>query len=277
MNLKNKKVFITGAAGGIGTELCRIFCQKGARVYALDLNKNSLSDLKDLLATENLKIETHTLDVTKDSDYEALTRYLKNTTPDVWINNAGISFPKSFLDTDTKLYHKIIDVNLNGVIRGTRFALSLMAPKNTGTIVNMASVAGHVPAPFLSSYVASKHGVVGFTRSLQMELSQQHSAIKLLLVSPGFADTAIMKTNPDEFSIPKSMSWMISTAASVAKDIVKGIESDREEICPVASGRALLSLYKYAPKRIFNFITRLVSAENTEQMLGRKPIRAKQR
>lgn len=273
MKLKNKNIFITGAAGGIGSSLCRLFCERGAHVHALDLNQESLSNLKQELACDDHKISTHILDVTSKSDFKSLTRTTKQQSIDIWINNAGISFPQAFADSDEDVFDKIIDVNLKGVIYGTRFALNQMNAGKDKLIINIASVAGHVPVPFLSSYTTSKFGVVGFTQSLQMELSQQQSPIKIMLVSPGFADTAIMKSNPNEFSVPKSLSWMISTPHKVAFEIVTAIEKNRTEVYPVPSGRALMAIYKYAPTTVFSFLTRLVSAKNIKQVLGMQAIR----
>lgn len=276
MDLQNKNVVITGASGGFGRALCRLFAKKQANVIATDIDANALKKLKSDLQDEGFSIKTQRLDVTKTEDFEKFNAQLreKNIFPDVWINNAGISYPEAFSKTDAGLFDKIIDVNFRGVVNGTRAAFESMLVRRVGTVVNIASASGHLPVPFLSSYAASKHAVVGFTRSLQVELYQQASPVKMILVSPGFADTGIMKTNR-EFSVPKTMKWAVSTPDAVARDIVKAVEKGSEEIYPGLSASLFLSLYRFTPKSIFRLASRALTARNTRELLGLEGIRSR--
>lgn len=276
MNLKNETVVITGAAGGFGTELVKLFCRKGARVFALDLSASSLKKLKKSLEDLGHEITTRVCDVTKPEHFAAFCRELESagTPPRVWINNAGISYPESFSTAPAERFQKILDVNLNGVIHGTRASLELMRKSGRGTIVNVASASGHLPSPFLVSYSTAKHGVVGFTRSLNLELHQQACPVKLCLVSPGFADTGIMKTNA-EFKIPKILSWSVGSAESVAKDIVNAVVKGKDEICPGLSGNAMMALYKYVPRPLFRLTSRLLTARTFKEIIGLEGIRTR--
>lgn len=276
MNLKNKTIVITGAAGGFGTELVEIFCNKGAQVEALDIQKAALKTLKSKMQDKGYDIVTFVVDVTKPEDFENYTVNLERRkfSPDVWINNAGIADPRPFSEMELTTFAKVMNVNLNGVVYGTHTALKLMEKRQIGFIVNVASVAGHVPAPFLSSYTASKHAVVGFTRSLQVELYQKASPIRICLVSPGFADTEIMRANK-EFKIPKILAWTIGSAREVATNIVNAVIKEKDEVYPVLSGRAFLSLYRYAPKRIFRLASRALTARTWRELVGLEGIRSR--
>lgn len=276
LDLKNETVVITGAAGGFGAELVKLFCHKGARIIALDLSAPALKKLKSVLEGSGFDITTRVCDVTKPGHFDDLSRTLEKSgmAPIVWINNAGISYPEAFSQSPAERFQKVMDVNLNGVIYGTRTALKLMQKYGRGTIVNVASASGHLPSPFLVSYSTAKHGVVGFTRSLQLELYQQASPVKLCLVSPGFADTAIMKTNA-EFKVPKILKWSVGTAKSVAKEIVTAVIKGKDEIYPGLSGTAMLALYKYTPKSIFRFTSRFFTARNFKEMIGLEGIRTR--
>jgi len=240
--IKNKTIAITGAAGGIGSEIVKCLSKHGAAIHALDRDEKALAHLRTIFPS----ITTHVLDVTNKADYKKL-KFI----PDVWINNAGTSFPKEFNKLSDEQFEKILSVNLNGVILGTRHALKLMQDKDEGTVVNVASLAGHIPSPFLSPYTTAKHGVVGFTRGLQLELKHLNSHIKLCLVSPGFVDTDIMKTNPDEFPFPPYLKWLVSKPNKVASDIVHGIIKDKEEVYPGISAHLMNFLYKWTPQKFF--------------------------
>ena len=126
----------------------------------------------------------------------------------------------------------------------------LLETKGRGTIVNIASVTGHLPSPFLTAYSTSKYAVVGFTKGLQFELSHQKSPIKLILVSPGFADTPIIRTN-EKFKLPKILEWMITRPETVAQNVLDAVISGKEEIFPGISAQALLALEKFTPNELW--------------------------
>lgn len=277
MNLENKKITITGAAGGFGFELTKLLCSKGALIDALDINAHALKKLKKELATLGHDINTHICDVTEKSNFlEYATQIRKSkVSPDIWINNAGMAFPQTFHKMSAEHFEKIMAVNFSGVVNGTRTALAFMKEKQNGCIVNIASVAGHVPVPFMAPYAASKHAVVGFTRALQLEMQQMSCPVRFCLVSPGFSSTDIMKSNQDEFAFPSWLSWLVSSPRSVAQDIVRAIESEKEEITPTLSAPAVLKLYRYAPKPIFRLFSRALTARNWKELIGLEGIHSR--
>lgn len=263
MYLKNKTVVITGAAGGFGAELTQLLCKKGARVHALDINEPGLKTLADKMRLKGHAIHTHKLDVTSLEAWQdfGLSFTKKQTAPDVWINNAGIAHTQLFSKTTPEHFDAVMRVNVDGVVCGTRTALSLMTRHQKGIIVNVTSLSGHIPLPLLVSYTTAKHAIVGFTRSLRLELEQQAANIKLLLVSPGFADTAIMKNNP-EFLVPQWLKWSISQPQDVARDIVKAIEKETLESFPGVTGKLMLRLHHFLPDHLYKVLVRLMTPKN---------------
>lgn len=222
-------------------------------------------------------INIHPCDITEKSDLAKYATQIRKEkkSPDIWINNAGLAFPQAFHKMSADHFEKIMAVNFLGVVNGTRLALSFMKEKQNGCIVNIASIAGHVPAPFMAPYVASKHAVVGFTRALQLEMQQMSCPVKFCLVSPGFSNTEIMKCNPDEFAFPSWLSWLVSSPHSVALDIISAIESEKEEITPTLSAPAVLKLYRYAPKPIFRLFSRALTARNWKELIGLEGIHSR--
>jgi short-subunit dehydrogenase len=166
---------------------------------------------------------------------------------DLWINNAGIAGLGGFRELPISSFDHVINVNLHGLAYGTYLALETMESQGSGTIVNIASVAGHVPAPYMAAYVASKHAVVGFTRSVRRELKFGDSAVKMVLVSPGFVKTDMIQ-NHASLKFPEWLQWSLSTPDAVAKAIIKGIRAGKEELTPTLNGQFMRRLHQVLPE-----------------------------
>jgi len=244
-----KSVVITGAGGGLGRELVFRFATAGARVFASDINEEALAKLAIEAGERGLQIDTHVADVTDPQALEALFgvvvgryRYV-----DFWINNAGTTLVRNFLSSTPEEFQRIIDVNLSGTVFGTRVALRSMEKRGAGTIVNIASVAGHLPSPFMSAYTTAKHAIVGFTRALMAELDINSSPVKIVLVSPGFVDTAIIQKG-QEAGFPSWLNFLLARPETVAGEILDGLRKGHLEIFPTWNGRVMRKLYGFFPR-----------------------------
>ena len=189
-----------------------------------------------------------------------------NGTPTIWINNAGIATIGSFEQITSEQFDKVIDVNLKGVIYGTRIALNLMRNPERGRIVNVASIGGSIPAPFMSSYVATKHAVVGFTKSLQNEKLHQHSAVDVLLVQPGFVKTDMIQPQ-NGYQLPNWMDHILSDPEKTAQEIIKGVEAKQSEIHTSLNGKLLMKLHRINPK-IAAKSAKILVAKNWKELIG---------
>lgn len=241
-----KVVVITGASGGIGQALCEEFHSQGCRVIGLDVvdPEKSFYDFKklDLTSTENSK-----------SVYDQIIE--ENSRVDIFINNAGIANVGPFGDYDFDSYRKLMSINTDAVVFASYYWQEKMISWGGGSIVNIASVAGHASAPTLSHYCASKHAVVGLTRALQLESEIYNIPVKHILVSPGFVDTPIMDVG--EHKLPEQLNFMINTPAKAAKKMVEGILAGKTEIEPTLDGKAMLGLNKVLPQKVKNFMLKL--------------------
>lgn len=251
--LAGKSVVITGAGAGIGRVLALKLASQNAEVWAADIIPESLSDLVNDAEKFGHKIHAHQVDVV---DRESLTRLrdavlAERSTLDYWINNAGIAQLVPFKEASADDFDHVLDVNLRGLVYGTRVALEAMETAGSGTIVNMASIAGHLPAPLMTSYNASKHGVVGFTRSLQVELRLNHSPVKVMLVSPGFVDTKIINRG-EKLGFPEWLSFLLSKPEAVADEIIRTMNHHKDEIYPTLNGKLMKRLYGIFPKTTAN-------------------------
>lgn len=247
-NLTGKIVVITGAASGIGKSLTQTFLNRGATVWGLDKNSVGLSQLEKEGEKYSEPIRTLRVDVSSVEDMQTALKEISAKTPAIhfWVNNAGISGLGDFMERSLEEFDETVKINLNGVVIGTRLALEHMEKLGQGTIINVASVAGHISAPYLTAYSASKHAVVGFTRALRQELKLKDCPIHLLLVSPGFVDTQMIEKGT-QFGFPNWLSSVLSTPDAVADEMLNGIVRNQEEIFPTFNGKALMKMYRIFP------------------------------
>lgn len=243
-----KNVVITGSAQGIGRSLAERFLKSHATVWALDYNSSGLQAFKESAHKYGHELHTLTVDLTNRAAFQdAMKSILQESKEiDYWINNAGVSGLGDFSTKSFEDFEKVILVNLNATVLGTRLALEHMEQVGKGTIVNMASVAGHLPCPYLSAYCASKYAVVGFSQALREELYLKQVPVKICLVSPGFVDTKMLERERPE-GFPEWLGFLLSTPDAVADEILSGLRKGREDIYPTFNGRVMLKMGKLLP------------------------------
>jgi NAD(P)-dependent dehydrogenase (short-subunit alcohol dehydrogenase family) len=166
-----QKVLITAGAAGIGKEIVRAFSAAGARVCAIDIDVDALTALR-------AELPTITTDVCDVGDLAAIEAVLPRAIGalgglDVLVNNAGIAGPTLPVELyDPAEWDRVMRVNLGGTFNVTRVAIPFLRKSRAGCILNMSSAAGRFGYPQRSAYATSKWGVIGFTKTLSMELGE---------------------------------------------------------------------------------------------------------
>lgn len=191
---------LTGGASGIGRASALAFAARGAFVALSDIDERGGSETVEHIQQQGGKARFHRVDVT---EHDAVTTWIQGVHReygriDFALNNAGIvgSMAHHTATTPTELWHRILDINLSGVWYCMRAQLPLMAEQGHGVIVNMASIAGLKGFPGNAAYAASKHAVVGLTRSAALEYVT--SGVRINAICPGFTDTALVAFAVDE-------------------------------------------------------------------------------
>lgn len=192
-SLKGKVAVITGAAGGMGLAIARRFAEAQCDVILGDLDADATADAARQIGAEfGVKTTGAALDVAQENSVVALADAAMRLRGrlDIWVNNAGI-FPDICDTTDvtTTIWDQVQNVNLRGAFFGAREAARRMTRQNPkgGVIINISSVRGLAGAKMLGAYTASKHGVVGLTRSLALELGPH--GIRVLGIAPATTTT----------------------------------------------------------------------------------------
>ena len=195
MNLKNKKIIITGATGGIGSSLVKKFSEYGSIVLATGTKEEKLNNLKSKF--NNIVIEKFNLDEHKDIENFIDTASNKLGGLDVLVNNAGITLDNISIRLPEENWKKVLDINLTATFMMCKYAIKKMLKNKSGKIINITSIVGHTGNLGQTNYSASKAGVIGFSKSLALEYAKKN--ININCVSPGFIKTEMTDKINKEF------------------------------------------------------------------------------
>ncbi|MDE0854580.1 MAG: SDR family oxidoreductase [Nevskia sp.] len=194
--LKDKVAIITGAASGIGRAAALRFAAEGARLVLADVGAEAGEALAAELRGQGKEAVFVRTDVSKAAECEALVRAAVERFGrlDAAFNNAGISdgpMPPGTIDYPLELWDRLIAVNLSSVFYCLRYQVRAMLATGGGAIVNTASIAGQIAFAGVPGYVASKHGVVGLTKTVAVEYGAQ--GVRCNAVAPGLIETPMTK------------------------------------------------------------------------------------
>jgi NAD(P)-dependent dehydrogenase (short-subunit alcohol dehydrogenase family) len=246
-----KIAIVTGAASGIGRGICEALCQKGAVVYATDIDEEALEALVHV-ANGGGVLRTLVLDVTKEPDVAGLIEEVtaEHGRLDLMINNAGVGLVGDFRLLDLDDMRRTTDVNLWGVVYGTKLAYEVMVAQGHGHIVNVASPAGVMPVPMQTTYAMTKHAVVGLSRSLRIEAAVygvKVSAVLPGLVRSSFFEAAKSVGDYDYEAEMESLPIRPIPPRRAGELILAGIRANRELISFPTSNRLILWLFRHFP------------------------------
>lgn len=199
-----KTAIITGGGGGLGRAAALRLAETGINISIIDVSEEQGNETVRLIEEKGAKAIFIKADVTKA---EEVKKYVDETVAtfgsvDMFFNNAGISGPgKKFLDNSIEQIDLVLDINLRGALYGLYYVLPEMIKNGGGSIVNTSSTAGLVGQDGVVSYSATKHGIVGITKSIAAEYASQ--GIQINAVAPGSTETPMVKqyreANPELF------------------------------------------------------------------------------
>ena len=196
LQFEGRVAVVTGAASGIGRASAEAFAAGGAKVVVADINQEGIEAVAADIGEQAIAV---VVDVADPASCQALVDKTVEAfgSLDVLFNNAGTAGnPGYTLSQSLEDWQRVIDVNLSGVFYCTRFALEVMRKGGRGVIINTASIDGFNGMATLGPYTASKHGVIGLTRTVALEHGREN--IRCVAVCPGFIDTPMTQQGLSE-------------------------------------------------------------------------------
>ena len=191
MNLKNKKVIVTGAARGIGYAIAQEFLKAGAQVALCSTTQEGAQKAKETLLKEfpQSKIYAQKADVSKEAEVQNFVENVTREfgTVDILVNNAGITRDTLAIRMSEQDWDAVLNVNLKGTFLMSKAVFKIMMKAKSGSIVNMSSVVGQSGNAAQANYSASKAGIIGLTKALAKEFASRN--VRVNAVAPGFVQT----------------------------------------------------------------------------------------
>ena len=179
------KVLITGASSGIGRDLAIVLSKRYDEMILVGRNKEKLEELRDELKHTNVKIIS--MDISNSDN--CIKLFNENPNVDLLVNNAGFGDCGKFYETDLHKDLNMINTNIVGLHILTKLYLKNMKKRNSGHILNVASIAGFMPGPLMATYYATKNYVVRLSEAIRLELKKEKSQVKISILCPGPVNT----------------------------------------------------------------------------------------
>jgi NAD(P)-dependent dehydrogenase (short-subunit alcohol dehydrogenase family) len=248
--IAGRVVAITGAARGIGRATAAALVRDGARVAIGDLDAEAVAR-----TAGELGCASHELDVTDPESFERFLAWVEAEVGplDVLVNNAGILHLGPFLEEDAAATRRQVDVNLLGVVHGTRLALPRLRARGGGHLVNVASSAGKLAPPGIATYTATKHAVVGLTEAVRAE--ERGSGIEFSIVMPGVVKTEMIAG----YARTPLVRWV--EPEDVADAIVDALRRPRVDVFVPRSLGRIYKVMQLLPRRAREGLTRLLGVD----------------
>jgi NAD(P)-dependent dehydrogenase (short-subunit alcohol dehydrogenase family) len=201
MRLQNKVAIVTGAGSGIGEAIVKLFAKEGAKVVAVDWNREAGEKSAAAIRSQGGEGEFHYADVSNAGDVEKMVTAAVDSYGrlDILVNDAAVQIMAKLVDTTEEAWDRIHSVNLKGVFLGCKFAIPAMLRSGGGSVVNIASILGFVGDPDLAAYCAAKGGVIALTKVAALTYGPQ--GVRVNCICPGDVSTpmveAFFSADPD--------------------------------------------------------------------------------
>jgi len=252
------KALITGASSGIGRDMARILAKKNYNLVLVARDEQKLKELeKELKENKNIKIETISMDLSQEENCIDLHKSVKDV--DILINNAGFGDCGNFTHTELNKELSMIKTNIIAYHILTKLYLVDMKAKNSGKILNVASIAGFMPGPLMATYYSTKAYVVRLSESIREELRKEKSKVQISILCPGPVNTNFNNVANVKFHMREASSY------EVAKFAIKKLLKGKFYIIPGLDVKTGIFFSHFVPSSFVAKITYMVQKRKLEK------------
>lgn len=264
-DFNNKLALVTGASSGIGQAIAVALADKGVRLILVGTNRSRLKQSKKLCEEAGGEAHSYAANVGDYALMQGLAEAVQAEHGDVdlLINNAGVVMSGLIQEVEIEDWQRLIDINVMGVVHGCKLFVPGMLRQGGGHIVNMASAAGLIGQPGMSTYCATKHAVVGLSASMRYELAG--AGIGVTTICPGYVKTPItenlklvgkLDTDRVRGKVEKSVKDSKLTAEMVATQTLKAIRRNEPFVTVGRDARAAWYTHRLAPRLLDKMFSR---------------------
>jgi len=239
--LRDQVVVITGASQGIGRETALHLAMNGSSVVLAARNEQALRELAAQVERLGGQAEPVVTDVAEPDQVERLAQRAVERFGriDTWINNAAVSIYATVGQLDPGEMERLVQVNLLGQMYGSKAAIARMKPRGRGTIINVGSALSERAIPLQSAYVATKHGIAGFSEALRLELRHEQAGIEVVLILPSSINTPLFNFARSRLGVLPMPVPPVYEPRVVAQAICHAAENGGRNIVVGGSGKLL--------------------------------------
>jgi NAD(P)-dependent dehydrogenase (short-subunit alcohol dehydrogenase family) len=271
-NITGKVAAVTGAGSGIGRALALRLARRGCHVALADIDERAVNETLEMLGEYPIEASATVLDVADEAAVYAWADAVATDFGQVNLvfNNAGVALSGTVQDLSIEDYRWIVDINLWGVIYGTKAFLPYLEASGEGHIINVSSVFGLTAQPLMSGYNATKFAVRGFTESLRQDLELTDSPVSCTCVHPGGIRTNIAKSSRVDPSIERVTGssskssrtdferTFITSPDSAARQIMRAVEADKRRVLVGPDAKLYDLIARIAPTGYQKIFTSLI-------------------
>jgi len=241
---------ITGASGGIGYEIAKLFAMDGINLILIARSGEKLNEIKDSFERDyNISVSAIAFDLSVIESLPQIVELIdkENVTIDYLVNNAGFGLQDTFLNGNADIYNSMINLNINTLTYLTRTFGEKMIRNGSGKILNIASIAGFQPDPYFAVYGATKAYVLSFSEAIHKEF--ENTGVSVTVLSPGLTQTGFIERA--EMQGSKMLQAGIMRADLVAKAGYNGMMKGKRHIIPGAGNKIMAFFTRIFPTSAF--------------------------
>lgn len=265
--LSDQVVVVTGASSGVARETALLLAERGATVVLAARNEEALNQVAAEVSRLGGTAHVRVTDVSQWEQVDALAGETVERFGriDTWVSCAAVSLYGKFADVSAEEFARVVQVNLLGHVWGTKAALSRMQEQGAGAIVNVASALALQATPLQSAYVASKHGILGFTEALRMELEHDGSPITVSTIMPSSINTPLFQHARSRMGVQPQPMPPVYQPRVVAEALVHVIEHPQPYTVVGGAGKLMGVMHRLAPRLTGTVMLRVGNAAQSQR------------